>query len=290
MYIEMIDETGQVSEKLKEQTLELLDFAAQRLGKEDKEMAVTFVTNERSHELNLEYRDTDRPTDVISLEYKPELDISFDEEELAENPELAEMMGEFDSYIGELFISVDKAHEQAEDYGHSFEREMGFLAVHGFLHINGYDHYTPEEEAEMFGLQEEILDLRDNNPQKKWKNREFTASFEFALTGIITAFKEERNMRKHLVSAILVVLAGLIFRVSATEWLFLLMAVFLVIALEIVNSAIENVVDLASNYHFSMLAKNAKDMAAGAVLVVSCYAVITGMIVFIPKIWHLIFN
>ena len=125
MYIEMIDETGQVSEKLKEQTLELLDFAAQRLGKEDKEMAVTFVTNERSHELNLEYRDTDRPTDVISLEYKPELDISFDEEELAENPELAEMMGEFDSYIGELFISVDKAHEQAEDYGHSFEREMG---------------------------------------------------------------------------------------------------------------------------------------------------------------------
>ena len=113
MYIEMIDETGQVSEKLKEQTLELLDFAAQRLGKEDKEMAVTFVTNERSHELNLEYRDTDRPTDVISLEYKPELDISFDEEELAENPELAEMMGEFDSYIGELFISVDKAHEQA---------------------------------------------------------------------------------------------------------------------------------------------------------------------------------
>ena len=129
------------------------------------------------------------------------------------------------------------------------------------------------------------MDLRDNNPQKKWKNREFTASFEFALTGIITAFKEERNMRKHLV-----LLAGLIFRVSATEWLFLLMAVFLVIALEIVNSAIENVVDLASNYHFSMLAKNAKDMAAGAVLVVSCYALITGMIVFIPKIWHLIFN
>lgn len=60
--------------EIKEQTLELLDFAAQRLGKEDKEMAVTFVTNERSHELNLEYRDTDRPTDVISLEYKPELD------------------------------------------------------------------------------------------------------------------------------------------------------------------------------------------------------------------------
>lgn len=157
MYVEMIDETGQVSEEIKKQTLELLEFAAEKLGKNDKEMAVTFVTNERSHELNLEYRDTDRPTDVISLEYKPEVPIIFDEEDFEDDPDLADMLGEFDSYIGELFISIDKAYEQAEDYGHSFEREMGFLAVHGFLHINGYDHYTPEEEAEMFGLQEEIL-------------------------------------------------------------------------------------------------------------------------------------
>ena len=147
MYIEMVDETGQVSDEILKQTQEILEFAAQKIGKEDKEMAVTFVTNERSH----------RPTDVISLEYKPEMEISFDEEDLAENPELAEMMAEFDTYIGELFISIDKAREQAEEYGHSFEREMGFLAVHGFLHINGYDHYTPEEEKEMFGLQEEIL-------------------------------------------------------------------------------------------------------------------------------------
>ena len=157
MYIEMVDETGQVSEEILKQTQEILEFAAQKTGKENKEMAVTFVSNTRSHELNLEYRDTDRPTDVISLEYKPELDIAVDEEDLLDHPELAEMLEDFDAYIGELFISVDKAREQAEEYGHSFEREMGFLAVHGFLHINGYDHYTPEEEAEMFGLQEEIL-------------------------------------------------------------------------------------------------------------------------------------
>ena len=157
MYIEMVDETGQVSEEILKQTQEILEFAAQKTGKENKEMAVTFVSNERSHELNLEYRDTDRPTDVISLEYKPELDIAVDEEDLLDHPELAEMLEDFAAYIGELFISVDKAREQAEEYGHSFEREMGFLAVHGFLHINGYDHYTPEEEAEMFGLQEEIL-------------------------------------------------------------------------------------------------------------------------------------
>ena len=157
MYIEIVDETGQVSEEIIKQTQDILEFAAQKTGKEKKEMAVTFVTNERSHELNLEYRDTDRPTDVISLEYKPELDIAVDEEDLLDHPELAEMLEDFDAYIGELFISVDKAREQAEEYGHSFEREMGFLAVHGFLHINGYDHYTPEEEAEMFGLQKEIL-------------------------------------------------------------------------------------------------------------------------------------
>lgn len=153
----MVDETGQVSEEILKQTQEILEFAAQKTGKEKKEMAVTFVSNARSHELNLEYRDTDRPTDVISLEYKPELDIAVDEEDLLDHPELAEMLEDFDAYIGELFISVDKAREQAEEYGHSFEREMGFLAVHGFLHINGYDHYTPKEEAEMFGLQEEIL-------------------------------------------------------------------------------------------------------------------------------------
>lgn len=133
------------------------------------------------------------------------------------------------------------------------------------------------------------MDSRDNNSPKKWKNRTLVASMEFAITGIITAFKEERNMRKHMISAILAIIAGTVFRISVTEWLFWLLAIFLVITFEIINSAIENVVDLASNYHFSMLAKNAKDMAAGAVLIISGYAVLTGLIIFVPKIIALIF-
>lgn len=153
----MVDETQQVTQEMQQQIRDLLEFAAQKIGKAQKEMAITFVDNARVHEVNLEYRGIDRPTDVVSLEYKPETQIVFDEEDLLENPELSEMLEDFDAYIGELYISIDKAHEQAEEYGHSFEREMGFLAVHGFLHINGYDHYTLEEEAEMFGLQEEIL-------------------------------------------------------------------------------------------------------------------------------------
>ncbi|HFI0510038.1 TPA: diacylglycerol kinase family protein [Streptococcus suis] len=133
------------------------------------------------------------------------------------------------------------------------------------------------------------MDLQENNSKNRWKNRELIASLEFAVTGLLTAFKEERNMKKHLASAVLVVLAGLVFQVSVTEWLFLLLSISLVIAFEIVNSAIENVVDLASDYHFSMLAKNAKDIAAGAVLFVSGFALLTGLIIFVPKIWDFIF-
>ena len=109
--------------------------------------------------------------------------------------------------------------------------------------------------------------LNDNNSKRKWKNRTLISSLEFALTGIVTAIGEERNLKS-----------------------FLFLAIFLVIAFEIVNSAIENVVDLASDYHFSMLAKKAKDMAAGAVLVMSGYAVITGLIIFLPKLIHMFFR
>ena len=134
------------------------------------------------------------------------------------------------------------------------------------------------------------MDLQDNKKNKrKWKNRDVISSLEFALTGIFTAFKEEKNMRSHVLSALAAIIAGLIFRISAMEWLFLLLSIFLVIAFEIMNSAVENVVDLASDYHFSMRAKNAKDMAAGAVLVVSGFAVITGLIIFLPKLWDIIF-
>lgn len=157
MYIEMTDETGQVTEALMEQIRDLLELAAARIGKENKEMAVTFVDNARIHDINRDYRGMDKPTDVVSLEYKPEEDVYFSEEDLLEDGDLTALLEEFDAYIGELYISIDKAREQAADYGHSYEREMGFLAVHGFLHINGYDHQTPEEEAQMFGLQEDIL-------------------------------------------------------------------------------------------------------------------------------------
>ena len=123
------------------------------------------------------------------------------------------------------------------------------------------------------------MDSQDN--KRKWKNRDLISSLEFALTGIFTAIKEERNMRKHAVTALVVILAGFVFQVSRIEWLFLLMSIFLVVAFEIINSAIENVVDLASHYHFSMLAKNAKDMGSAAQFVALSLITVTWGIILI---------
>ena len=115
--------------------------AKQQKVAEDAEISVLICDADTIHELNRDYRDVDAPTDVLSFALNEgEDDVPEEETEL-----------------GDIVINLDRAVSQAEEYGHSFEREMGFLAVHGFLHINGYDHYTPEEEAEMFGLQEEIL-------------------------------------------------------------------------------------------------------------------------------------
>ncbi|WP_232695361.1 rRNA maturation RNase YbeY [Brevibacillus daliensis] len=115
------------------------------------EVVVTLVDNERIHELNRDYRGVDRPTDVLSFalneEGEDEMEILIDDNDFDDYPNM----------LGDIIISIPRTMEQAEDYGHSFERELGFLTVHGFLHLIGYDHGTPEEEKEMFGRQDEIL-------------------------------------------------------------------------------------------------------------------------------------
>lgn len=109
------------------------------------EVAVTIVDNEKIHRLNREYRGIDRPTDVLSFPlWEPDEEWVIDEEE-------EEVM------LGDIVISLPKAKEQAAEYGHTLARELGFLAVHGFLHLLGYDHETEQEEKEMFSRQEEIL-------------------------------------------------------------------------------------------------------------------------------------
>lgn len=131
MDITFIDETEKVpTEEIKE-IENLLQFAAGFLEiAEDTEMSVTFTDNAGIQVINRDYRGKDMPTDVISFaledEGEDELPIIFDDEELAELPR----------NLGDLIISTERAAEQAVEYGHTLEREMGFLAVHGFLHLD----------------------------------------------------------------------------------------------------------------------------------------------------------
>ena len=147
------DKTKQVSNELIQKIIDLLNFAADTLNLDtDTEMSVTFVDNDEIQQINAKYRDKNQPTDVISFAIE---DSSADELADLASQAINELMP---LNLGDIFISIDKAQEQAEEYQHTFEREMGFLAVHGFLHLNGYDHMTSEEEEEMFTLQRKILD------------------------------------------------------------------------------------------------------------------------------------
>ncbi|WP_446936121.1 diacylglycerol kinase family protein [Lysinibacillus fusiformis] len=111
--------------------------------------------------------------------------------------------------------------------------------------------------------------------------RKYLRSFGYAFEGIITASKEP-NLRSHIVSAVIVILAGYFTGLSRTEWYIVLLLIALMFALEMINTAIERVVDLASpNLH--PLAKQAKDIAAGAVLVFALFSAIIGLLIFLPK-------
>lgn len=125
------------------------------------------------------------------------------------------------------------------------------------------------------------MDSKDKNTKK---NKFFISSVEFAIQGIKTVFKEERNMRKHTFFGVLAILAGFVFQLDLREWLWLLLAVFLVIVVEIMNTAFENVVDMVTDYHFHPIGKRIKDMAAGAVLITAGFAALIGAIIFLPKI------
>lgn len=110
-------------------------------------ISVSLMDNENIHVLNREYRGIDRPTDVISFAYldnDPNKDLYF--------------KGDTTVVLGEIYISIPKAIEQAQQYNHSLKREMSFLFVHGLLHLLGYDHMNENDEKIMFDLQNKILE------------------------------------------------------------------------------------------------------------------------------------
>ena len=120
---------------------DLFLFACQKLKLENVYFSVIFIDNDKIHEIFKNYRNIDRPTDVISFAYNNN--------------------GTLDgpvNMLGEIYVSIDKMKEQAREYNHSEKRELSFLCIHGLLHLLGYDHTLGEkEEKEMFDLQKEIL-------------------------------------------------------------------------------------------------------------------------------------
>ena len=119
-----------------------IDYVVKELELEKCEFNIIIINNERIHEINNMYRGVDRETDVISFALEDNMDVEYKDFRL----------------LGDIYISIEKCYQQAEEYGHSREREICFLATHGILHLLGYDHMEPDDEKEMFDLQNKLLD------------------------------------------------------------------------------------------------------------------------------------
>lgn len=133
----------ELEEAIRKAAAEALSYEA---FDENCEISVSIVDNEEIRQINRQFRKIDRATDVLSFPM-----LTFMEGEEAEVNENGEMI------LGDIIISLERAKEQAAEYGHSLQREIAFLTAHSMLHLLGYDHMEPEEEAEMFRRQKEIL-------------------------------------------------------------------------------------------------------------------------------------
>jgi len=137
---EIFNETDKNLEKEMDKLYELLEFTLKRENLENVEFNIIFVDSQTIHEINKTYRNVDRVTDVISFALEDNKTIELDHR-----------------LLGDIYICIERAEEQANEYGHSFLRELAFLTIHGLLHLLGYDHMEKDEEEIMFKKQEDIL-------------------------------------------------------------------------------------------------------------------------------------
>lgn len=143
--VDFIDDEGYTSSDEQNEVNRLLNFAYEKLqAASDAEISVSFVDSESIRDINHQYRDKNEVTDVISF--------------AMEDDEFNLIHEDAPRTLGDIIISTDRAKEQAEEYGHSYRRELLFLSLHGFLHLLGYDHMDDADEKEMNQTQDEILD------------------------------------------------------------------------------------------------------------------------------------
>lgn len=139
------DEMNLCEESYEKQFFMIIETTLNHLNIEDDvELSCLLIDDKQIHEINKQYRDIDRSTDVISFALEDSEDF---------------MVEGMPRSLGDIFISVEHAMAQAKEYEHSLHREMCFLFTHGLLHLLGYDHMNEEDEKEMFSLQKEILGM-----------------------------------------------------------------------------------------------------------------------------------
>lgn len=136
----IFNQTDRNLEKEMDKLYDLLKFTLKREQLENVEFNIIFVDSDTIHEINKTYRNVDRVTDVISFALEDNKTIELDHR-----------------VLGDIYICIERAEEQAKEYGHTFLRELSFLTIHGLLHLLGYDHMEKEEEKIMFQKQEDIL-------------------------------------------------------------------------------------------------------------------------------------
>jgi len=129
---------------------EVIIFACRHLKIENPLLNIVIVDNKEIQRINKEYRNKDAVTDVISFAFEEVDDVKYDDIR----------------FLGDIYISYERCKEQAQEYGHSVRREFSYLAVHGLLHLLGYDHMNEEDKKVMRALEEEILNEYDI---KRWK-------------------------------------------------------------------------------------------------------------------------
>ncbi|GFK22223.1 diacylglycerol kinase family protein [Tetragenococcus halophilus] len=133
------------------------------------------------------------------------------------------------------------------------------------------------------------MDSNDKKPSVG-KSKNLLNSIEFAISGIKTVYKDERNMRIHMFCAVLVIILGLVLDLDRFEWLWIGLCIFLMLIMEIINTIFENVVNMVTNHHFHPLGKKVKDVAAAAVLITAIFSVFVGALIFLPKIYQIMIH
>jgi probable rRNA maturation factor len=244
-------------------------------------LTVVITDDKEIQALNRQFRGVDAPTDVLAFAEEEAGQVFVDGSD--EPP-----------YLGDVIVSLPRARVQAAEQGHSTAQELRLLVAHGVLHLLGYDHAAPDEEAAMWARQDEILrrvgDLYKEQPEMAHqaelapRRTSLGRSFVYAFAGLWHAIRTQRNMRIHLSVAIIVVFLGFYLQLAWTSWALLALTIEFVLVAEMFNTVAEAALDAAAP-SFHPLVKTAKDVAAGAVLLSALISAIVGLLILGPPLW-----